>query len=98
MNVRDNLTQDGNHSECVSLPMEFGSSKTRLDVHPIVGYIIPFRFQTLSNRPVLNPVLSDFDGFRFRLKREDTMSEWEYEYTKETQENETRTSKNTIGH
>ena len=79
LNVRDIPTQDGNHSECVSLPMEFGSSKTRLDVHPIVGYIIPFRFQTLSHRPILNPVLSDFAGFQFRPKREDAMSEWEYE-------------------
>ena len=77
--MRDIPTQDGNHSECVSLPMEFGSSKTRLANHPIVGHIISFLVQTLSYLPIINSVLSNFTGFRFRQKREDTISEWEHE-------------------
>ena len=79
LNVRDIPTQDGNHSECVSLPMEYGSSKTRLANHPNVGYIAHFWFQTLSYRPIANSLFTDLTELLFESKREDTIFEREYE-------------------
>jgi hypothetical protein len=69
-NVRDTTTQDGNHSECVSLPMEYGSPKTRLANHPKVGYISHFWFRFLSYRPLSKSVQTVLTGFLIDNARE----------------------------
>lgn len=61
--VRDTSNQDGNHSECVFLPMEYGSTKTRLDNHPNVNHIAYFWIRTLSYQPIISSVLTELKGF-----------------------------------
>ena len=74
----NNPTQDGDHCERVSLPMGVGSSQTRLDDHPNVGRTA-HSFQTImKSMPVY------LTGFLIITKRDDTISEKEYELTKET--------------